>query len=219
MKRSVFNPTAKPLWIGVFCFIFILLLAALFPLRDKDRERYKELLATSDPTHRHEYSSLTSSHHVRERVNKLIHYQEETPLFIQISSPHSDLYVFRRDEAMEVIEELKEVDCIMQEELYYLLADGKEGIKMEEGWMILKGQDSSNREEWLPVPKDALPMQRVRYLHARRGCYNYNTLTFTGQEVTIQKYTLDGHTPTRSLEGKKPQMNGQAKSCSFTLEL
>ena len=106
------------------CLIFLVLtlpLAGLgliiFPIRMPDFVLYDELLKSSAP----EGISIASAkpHQTREKVSKQIWYQDETPLYCRIDSTNSELFLLDEHNTFEVVEELQNVVCLMQEELYY----------------------------------------------------------------------------------------------------
>jgi hypothetical protein len=107
-----------PLLIGIFFVGIALLLGiAIFPIRERDYAYYEELLKSSNPPS--EEALLSYSQQKREGVCKQIWYQDTTPLYFRIDSAESELFFFRQANQIEVIEQLGDVDCLMQEELYY----------------------------------------------------------------------------------------------------
>jgi len=89
----------------------------IFPCRSKDYALYDELLKSSNPESHEKLMSY--SQQTRSDVRKQIWYQDETPLYMRIDSGESELFFFRQDNKVEVIEQLGKVTSIMQEELYY----------------------------------------------------------------------------------------------------
>jgi hypothetical protein len=106
-KLAIFLGTAVVLGIGI----------AVFPIREHDYAFYNDLLKSSHPEA--DDSSLSYSQQKREKVRKQIWYQDETPLYFRIDSDESELFFFRQNSRIEVIEQLGKIVCIMQEELYY----------------------------------------------------------------------------------------------------
>lgn len=64
--------------------------------------------------------------------------------------------------------------------------------------------------------EEGKPMQHVRYMEAKRGCYNYNTQAFVGEEATLWKYRLEGHEPVLSFDEEIPVMTATADMIEFT---
>lgn len=89
----------------------------IFPIRTPDFALYEELLKSSTP----EDASIPSAQaqQKRERVSKQIWYQDDTPLYCRIDSAESELFLFHEHNTTEVVEELKDVACFMQEKLFY----------------------------------------------------------------------------------------------------
>lgn len=103
-------------------FLFVLLLAIgvgvlIYPVRDQDHAIYDALLKSSNPEKKE--ALLSYSQQKREGVSKQIWYQDEAPLYFRIDSADSELFFFRQQNQLEVIEQLGKVTCMMQEELYY----------------------------------------------------------------------------------------------------
>lgn len=89
----------------------------IFPCREKDYTAYEALVQSSNPLQN--APLLSYSQQKRGDVCKRVWYQDDTPLHIRIESPESELFFFQQDNKVEVIEQLGNVVCIMQEELYY----------------------------------------------------------------------------------------------------
>lgn len=89
----------------------------IYPIREADRTLYAELSKSSNPDESDHH--LSYSQHKRHNVCKQVWYQDETPLYFRIDSEDSELFFFRQHHQVEVIEQLENVNCIMQEELYY----------------------------------------------------------------------------------------------------
>ncbi|HEY4832460.1 MAG TPA: hypothetical protein VIH61_07885, partial [Waddliaceae bacterium] len=75
------------------------------------------LLKSSHPENKE--SLLSYSQQKREKVRKQIWYQDTSPLYFRIDSDESELFFFRQNNEVEVVEQLGKVVCIMQEELYF----------------------------------------------------------------------------------------------------
>jgi hypothetical protein len=89
----------------------------VFPIRESDFALYNELLKSSNPDKNEAH--LSYSQQKREGVCKQIWYQDEAPLYFRIDSDESELFFFRQNNKVEVVEELGKVTCVMQEELYF----------------------------------------------------------------------------------------------------
>lgn len=185
----------------LFLSAFVLLLGisyGIIHIRPKDYALYEELLKSSRPEQ--ESPLLSYSQQVREGVCKQIWYQDANPLYFRIESEESELFFFHQENQIEVVEQLEKVSCIMQEELFYLLPDGREVSEI----------DHSTR--------DAEPMQRIRYLEAERACYNYTTQQFVAEEAKLWKFELQGHQAPQHFDKTKPTMSGTAQCVEFSLK-
>jgi hypothetical protein len=98
----------------------VVVVVAIIPIRRQDKTLYEELMKSSNPDSKEEgLSPLSYSQHRREGVSKQIWYQDDAPLYFRIDSAESELFFFRQEGQIEVIEQLGSVACIMQEELFY----------------------------------------------------------------------------------------------------
>jgi hypothetical protein len=89
----------------------------LFPIRSSDYALYDALMApcSSENTK----TPLVYSQQRREEVCKQIWLQDSSPLYCRIDSEKSELFFFRKNHKIEVVEQLGKVTCVMQEELYF----------------------------------------------------------------------------------------------------
>lgn len=181
LKQTMFKKQLA-IFLTLFSIAALILALLIFPLTDKDRATYQELLKSSTSQER---PLLSYSEHVREGVLKEIWYQDETPLYIRINSDDSQLFFFQQEGQVEVVEQFENVHCLMQERLFY------EGGK---------------------------PMQEVRYMDAKRACYNYNTQVFIAQEAKLWKYRLAGHEPILNVNNQKPTLSGVAHTVEFSIK-
>ncbi len=62
------------------------------------------------------------------------------------------------------------------------------------------------------------PCQEVRYLNAKKACYNYATQLFFGEDVTICQFHLPGHILPKTIGEALPRMQGRADSVQFCLK-
>jgi hypothetical protein len=89
----------------------------IFPIKERDYVLYDELLKSSNPETNE--PNLSYSQQRREGVSKQIWFEDDSPLYCRIDSEESELFFFRQNNKVEVIEQLGEVYCLMQEDLYY----------------------------------------------------------------------------------------------------
>ena len=200
---------------SAFLFIALGILIALkiFHVEKKDHRIYQELLESSSSKRAEEYSQQR-----REKVCKEVWYQDKTPLHMRIESDDSTLFFFHQNNQAKVVEQLGTTRCMMQEELYYLLPDGREAIPKEEGKLLIRGEDPSLEESWIASSLPGLtPMQLIRYFEADKACYNYATQLFLAEGVKLWQYRIEAHQLPSSLDAYTPLMSGTARRLEITL--
>lgn len=151
----------------------------------------------------------------REGVTKEIFLRDETTSHVRIISASSEIFFFYEKHAVEVEELLKNVLCTMQEELFYLLPDGREVIRNEAEIFVLR------KAKHTPITvdqKELQPMQYVRFFKAEKARYNYNSGLFIADNVELWKYRLEGHELPSNLKNFNPIMQGTATSAQFVLK-
>lgn len=99
----------------------------IFPISEKDRETFNDLLKSSNPDTNDDI--LSYSQQKREKVRKEIWYQDDSPLYFCIDSAESELFFFKQENQIEVVEQLADVSCVMQEELYYVAGKPMQKIR------------------------------------------------------------------------------------------
>ncbi len=129
-------------------------------------------------------------------------------LEMQIQGEQSEIGVFSKRSNARVAENYDNAKGYVQEELYYVLADGSEVAIEEDG--SLKRRDSKNND---PIPTDELkPMQLFRYFEAERAIYDFHSIILIAYNVVFWTYKREGHLLVRNVEGLKPLSSGSAKS-------
>lgn len=211
----ILQTSSKSLWIVLFIALLgIASLAAigLAPLRPNEFATYHALVESSRP--QKESPVLSYAEQERHDVRKEIWFRKEVkPLYIQITSRDSALFAFPDGNKVEVIEEMNHVRCLMQEELYYLLPDGREATYQSGG--ILTTKQGVTVDPRMP---GLVPMQQVRYMEAATASYNYNSQVFIGHDVKLWRYKIAGHTPVFDYSKEKPLMAGNAATVRFSLQ-
>lgn len=97
-----------------------LLFLYLFYPQAGDTEAFQRILSQHGMQERVDAHGLLSyCEQFREGINKEIVYCDGNPRKIWISSPRSELFFFRSGSKLEVIEELEDVHCMIQERLEY----------------------------------------------------------------------------------------------------
>lgn len=190
----------------------------LFRFNSFDLAAYQRLVERSSPQKKGGLS--TYSQQVRYNVNKEVWFHENDPLHFNIQAEESELFLFHDDKNnVEVIEEMHKVHCTMQEELFYLLPDGREAVKEGDGKLFLRG--GKTNEPRLLIDSELpglIPMQLVRYFEAEKASYNYTSQLFCAKSVKLWKYRLQGHNPPISFDRETPLMSGTARSVEFLMK-
>lgn len=203
--------------------------ASVFSIYDKDRQAYRELVAaTSAPSQKEsspeksafekspqEKSSLVQQK--RTNIRKDIFYLQGTArLALSLTAAHSTLELDEKDS--EIIEKLNQVTGYMQEELYYLLPDGREAFLQDNGRLLLRNGNSRNDQDYVVFPLSSLvPMQSMRYFEADHATYFYKSNHLLTQQVKVSRYVIPGHSLATSVEGIKPVFTGMAQSAEIAL--
>lgn len=198
----------------IACSIFALLIISvgffISQIREEDVLAYHQLLENSEAGTK-KSDLLAFSRQTREGVTKQIWHETK---HIRIESGESELFFFHQDNQIEIVEELATVRSAIQEEVYYVLPNGKEAVKHEDGHFYLRGGETLID----PTQSGLKPMQLVRYLEAEKACYNYNTQLFSARVVKLWKYRLEGHQMAIEFDEQSPIMSGTAHRVEFSLQ-
>lgn len=168
-------------WIGI----------SIFPTNNS----MKRYLALSQETKEHKELAATHKQ-FREGVRKDL-YVVHVPHRLQatLTSPVSELTLTHVQGEAEVVENLKKFQCLMQEEVYYLLPDGtKSPFGGETG----------------------KPMQVVRDFNAVSGKFYYQRHLLTASRVFLSRFLLPGWKLPDVIKDYEPNMKGVARSAELT---
>lgn len=192
---------------------------SLFSGYSTDAAAYRELVALAAPVNSTAQLTPYSAKQHRKNVQKEILFnQNEERLQIRLNSKEAILILDREEDSTEVIEKLKDVACLMQEELFYLLPDGREALKQPNGKLLARQGSPVNASNWAELNTPGVKkMQQLRYMEADEATYYYKTDRFTASNVKISRFTAPEHRMPLLVKGLKPTMNGVAKSVEFTL--
>lgn len=134
-----------------------------------------------------------------------------------ILADDAQMVVDHLNEESQVIEHMQGVTCYMQEELYYLLPDGREASLQVNGKLLIKKADPQQASSWLAVSKEMKPMQLIRVMEADHASYYYKTDQFVADKVKIARYAISGHDLPKTLKKEKILMKGNAAKVQFFL--
>ena len=132
---------------------------------------------------------------------------------LKLLSAATELVFDQNEEKLQIVENMNDVRCYMQEELFYLLPDGREVKKAKDGMFVLRDKDEVVETE----EKLLQPMQIVRVLDAALASYTYSTDLFVARHANVSRYLLPGHTFTGEVDKGKLMMSGIAQVVEFSL--
>jgi hypothetical protein len=181
---------------------------------------YNKLKESSEPTAALMNQAYTCKQY-RELVNKTIFVSspKERKGF-RLESLKSELtfsQVSMKD--VELKEEMQEVACLMQEELYYIIDEGQIATRHPNGRLMIK--DSNKRQSgpsWIDeAAAQVKPMQNLRRIDADTATFNYKDNLFIANDVLLSRYIADSHHLDPDLSREETSMVGEAESISLSV--
>lgn len=189
---------AGPLLVGIAIVFSCLAVVGFLLSRHtaEDKKEYRRLMLISNPTlaGQSEQASYTARQK-RVGVQKDFTYQsKDTSLKMRLFSKEAELILDQQDEGTQIVEEMRNVTVYMQEELYYVLADGRSAHLQPNGKLLLKGASPDLQTSWISLDDSRIqPMQIVRFLQAEKGAYFYKSDRCRAEDVWIERFVLAGH--------------------------
>lgn len=209
-----------PLVFALFLILFLGILWAsyktFFYFNDSDKQEYLELIAQSDPNKAVQAIPYTAKQDHKKVQKEIWYVKDGLRLQVHISSADAALILDRDDEKTEVIEQMQDVLCTIQEELYGILSDGREVIKLANGTLILRGDNRENAS-LIITAENPIPMQIIRKLEAEQATYHYQTNRLIAHNVKVSRYVALGSTLEDLQDEMKPLMHGTADSIEIQL--
>lgn len=212
----------KTLWISLLLLgLFIgIMFKVMVHETPEDRNEYMRLMSQADPGILGN-NPLTPYSVDQNRSGILKDYfytQGADRLHIRLHSEHASLMMVQGPGGSALIEKMRDVECQMQEGLFYLLKDGREAIKLADGKFILR---NSKTEKANPLPPsetlDAVPMQNIHHFQAKEAKFYYQSGQFTGESVRIMHYAAPGHEIPAAISIPSTAMQGTAETIEITL--
>lgn len=187
----------------------------------KEEEAYRLLMSRAENARKESKSTPYNAKQERTGVLKQVFFMEG-PNRQQLRLFATDaqlVFDHRSNEETEIVENMKNVKCLMQEELFYLLPDGREAVAQSDGRLLIKHEDPKEPESWLTKDAPGLkPMQIVRYMEADRASYFYSNDKFVANQVNLSRHILPGHQMVLTIDKKsKPMMSGIAETVEFSM--
>jgi len=178
---------------------------SVMQVRDEDRERYDYLV---DRSVNGAAPDEVVTSQLREGVVKEMWMSTEpSRLQIRLTSESSELLI------PDAIEQMEEVTGYMQEELFYLLPDGRRAHRAQGCLFRVSG------ESYMQLPGDDwVAMQEIRYLQAAKASFDYTAHRFLAHDVTMIRFEATGHDLPESFDQIDPVMSGTASWVEFTLD-
>lgn len=191
----------------------------LFNVSQKDYNAYRELVASANPVNSEAKVPPYTAKQKRKGVQKdILFTQGNDRLQLRVNSNEAVLVLDHQGESTEILEKMQDVKCLMQEELFYKLPDGREALKHSNGRLLIRGSDGKDPSNWTnPETHGVIPMQHMRFLEAESATYYYKSDRFVANQVKVTRFTVPGHQLIQNIEGLKPTMKGLAKSVEFSL--
>lgn len=202
-------------------FLFFVLGAGLWQmsrLDSEDIDNYHEIISIFDSSAQPQLTAYQANQDKVQLQKDIVFTHKEQPLHLKLCAKSSRLIYERYHDRNEVVEKMNGVTCLMQEELYYIMPDGREVVIREGGKLRLRHADPSDAASWIsPDTPDLLPMQMLRYLEADKAVYHYKDDLFAAEEVSFFRYTAPGHQIVDGLTHDRLLMEGIADKIEFSL--
>ncbi len=219
-RVSLFSP--RMTWIVL---LLIILLGAFFLrltfVKESDRKKYKELIENAESSQSSTNGTAYTARQERQGIQKdmFFHAGGLDRLQIRLIADRAQLVLDHQDAHTYIVEQMQKVKCTMQEELYYLLPDGREACLQANGKLGLRENDATNPLVEVTLDSPGLqPMQMIRFIEANDAEYHYKDDRFVGHGVTIYRFIMHGHELKEVTDTSKPLMKGTAESVEFSLK-
>lgn len=205
--------------IVLFACVVLIAYRGLISYGSEDVREYRELVQASDAKNAETTSTPYSAAQQHRKARKDIWYTNDGQrLHVQVSSADTELVLDHHDDQTEIIEDMHDVVCCMQEAVYYVLPNGREATMTPSGFLILRGSNPNDPTNFINPDKYTLtPMQLIRFLEADSAIYYYQKNHLKANKVKLARYIAPGHTLPTSVEGLKPLMQGTARWAEFTI--
>jgi hypothetical protein len=182
----------------------------------EDREQYHQLIESVE---RGQGNNPYKTSQEREGLRKDIFFVENGKrLQLRLRSEHAELALQRREDRTEIIEYMRRVTCYLQEELFFLMPDGREAEMHEDGRLFIKGSDRKDPDSWVSHDHPGIQaMQSILFLESEKASYNYKSELFTAENVKVSRYRAAGHTLDDAGNPLESLTNGIAGRVEFSL--
>lgn len=202
---------------GLFCACVAYLYLSLGRYDAQDQIAYQKLVQNQDSTDAE--NSYTSRQQRKGLQKDVLFIEKGERLQMRLHSVMAELALDHHDGQTEIVEQMKDVTCYIQEELFYQLSDGREATKQADGRLLIKHADPQDQASWTASNAPGLKaMQVVRFVEADTAFYYYKNDKFIADNVNVSRYVAPGHTIEQASKKLQPIMSGVAAWVEFNLE-
>lgn len=193
----------------------------LMIVTENDRHAYSEIATLSNLKSQEAPppQSCKASQHRENVVKVLVTEKDQMRLIYKILSDFSYLTYCERQEGKELIEKMKNVLLLMQEEIYCQLPDGRKAHRQSNGSFLIDHSDPALPNSWVDLADAKIkPMQVVRSVLADEGIYSYHSNNLLADELQFKRFIAEGH-GLDDLNAKtdlQVLLTGQAKHAEFS---
>lgn len=179
-------------------------------ISEKDLQAYRELASHSNLS----INSKEDPYSAKQERYKIVKefYLEgdrKEKRLVRLKSKTSSLFYEQKDSGKEIVEKLSDVLCVMQEDTYALLPDGRKAYKQANGQFMAQNEIC---EPPFDLRQD---IQRIRCSHA---IYHYQTQVLDAENVIVERYSLPGEFFPDNFENLEPFFLSTAKNAVFSFK-
>ena len=217
-KRKTFN-----FKLGVFLFFLIgaagFLIWKIQDVSPADRKNYETLLLQSSSSNT-SHKQLIKAKQEKEQIQKDLFFKKEGhSLQVRILADKAELVFDQNEKKGEVLEKFYQMKCIMQEEIYYRLKDGRELLPKQLKGYLVKNSDPKQESSWIAqLPDEARPMQVLRVFEADEALYFHKENILKARDVNIYRHVVEGHQLHPLTENAEPLLKGVAERVECELK-
>lgn len=218
-RVSLFSPLFT---LGI---VFLLVLLGIFfwyfgHVTERDEKEYQQLMTDAESSQSSTQSTPYTARQDRQGIQKDMFFQRgANRLHIRLTADQAQLVLDHQDAHTYVVEHMQKVKCIMQEELYYLLSDGREALPQLNGQVLLRSANAKDQAAWLPLDTSQMQaMEIIRVIEANQAEYHYKDDRFLAHDVKISRFSMPGHQIKEINVQNKPLMKGSAEKVEFSLK-
>lgn len=189
-------------------------------INPQDEQEYQRLIADSESTKTNLAQNSSQARQERRAVQKdFLFNKDNKRLQMNLKADESDLVLDQQDFHARLIEHMKNVKCVMQEELFYQTVEGQDVEKLPDGRLFIRALNPEDPASYLdPSTPNLKPVQIVKKIEADQAEYHYKGDRFVAEKVKIARYLLAGHQLSDIDWQAKLLMNGTAGKVEFALQ-